>query len=135
MRSTPTGAVLVLGLALGLLPCAGCRREATLPPPSQVHTVRGRVVQLPEPGKPANSFQVHHEPIEHWVSPTGKVGMNAMVMSFLPAPGLALDGLEVGDVIEFRWEVRERSAGPSYVTSITELPKDTPLNLGKAGGG
>ncbi len=111
---------------------SGCSREPALPAPDQIHVVRGLIVQLPEAGKPAQSLQIHHEPIAGWVGPTGKVGMASMVMSFTPAPALSLAGFKVGDVVEFRWEVRRRDKGPSLVTEMKMLPADTPLEFGKA---
>lgn len=138
-----TAASLVRALALARVAAAiaavfafgACSGEPVVPPPEQIHTVRGRIVQLPEPSKPANSLQIHHEPIEHYKRADGSLGMNAMIMPFTPAKGLDLAGLAAGDIVEFRWEVRSRDKGPSLVTSIRKLPPETPLNLGKAGGG
>ncbi len=134
MSRALAAAVVVVGAI------AACSREpgsheSAIPPAEQVHIVRGRVVQLPEPSKPANSLQIHHEPIEHYKRADGSLGMNAMVMPFTPATGLDLGGLAVGDMVEFRWEVRSRDKGPSLVTAIRKLPPETQLNLGKAGGG
>lgn len=122
-------AVLFCAVVLNL---GACSRPPALPPPDSIYTVRGRVVQLPEPGKPASSLQIHHEPIDSYVRADGRLGMNAMTMPFTPAPGLTLEGIAVGDVVEFRWEVRKGNRGGSFVTALAKLPADTPLNLGKA---
>jgi hypothetical protein len=58
-----------------------------------------------------------------------------MVMSFTPSPGLSLGEFRVGDVVEFRWEVRRRDKGPSLVTEMKKLPADTPLDFGKGPSG
>ncbi len=130
-------ALLAVALAAAaVVALDACSREAaSLAPPDQVHVVRGRIVQLPDPAKPVQSLQIHHEPIEAYVRADGSLGMNAMIMPFNPAKDLDLSGLAVGDVVEFRWEVRRREKGPSIVTSMKELPAETVLNLGKAGGG
>lgn len=125
----------LVALIPALLFVCACSRGPSLPPPDQVHVVRGRIVQLPEPGKPAHSLQIHHEPIDHYVAPNGRVGMGSMTMPFVPAKDLSLDGLALGDIVEFRWEVRKRENGPSLITTITRLPPDTVLNLGRSRSG
>lgn len=138
---TPGACLLLMLSAAGLsggcsrAPDAGGASSKKLAPPDYVHFVRGRIVQLPEEGKPVNSLQIHHEPIEAWVRPDGTLGMNAMIMPFKPAPSLDLKPFAVGDIVEFRWEVRQRGNGPSLVTQLTRLPPETVLNLGKTGGG
>ncbi|MFM9997211.1 MAG: copper-binding protein [Phycisphaerales bacterium] len=139
--------------ALLLVACcvAACSREPASPnstpgatgkaaakpltPPDYVHFVRGRIEQLPEEGKPVNSLQIHHEPIEAWVRPDGRLGMNSMIMGFNPADTVDLKKFTVGDLVEFRWEVRKRANGPSLITEMNKLPPETELNFGRAGGG
>lgn len=124
-------AAAVLGAA------AGCeqKRGAASSEPDQVYTVRGRIESLPAPDRPGSELQILHEPIPSFVNKDGKVvGMDTMVMPFTPAPGVSLEGLARGDIVEFTFEVRWKSRPYSQLTRIQKLPPDTTLNLGRAGG-
>ena len=108
----------------------------------QSYTVRGEVLQLPDAGPPPRDLKLQHEHIPDFVGKTGEVhmnpdgvpGMKAMAMPFPNvAPG-ALDGVSVGDKIEFLFLVRwdEDAAGnrtPStLVAEITPLPPETVIS-------
>lgn len=96
-------------------------------------TVRGQVAQLPEAGKPASAFRVHHEPIPEWkrnYNDETPVGMNAMVMEFPPASPGVIEGIAAGDIVRmtFRVEYGEdgKLAGWKAI-KVEKLPADTPL--------
>ncbi len=110
-----------------------CARQPALPPSDQVYTVRGEVTGLPRPDRPASELTIHHEPIAAFVNKDGKVvGMDSMEMPFTPARGVSLIGLDVGDKIEFTFEVRWKQSPYFQVTRITKLSRDTALDWGKA---
>ena len=95
-------------------------------------TVRGRVMQLPDPARPASAFKVHHEPIPEWQRNYHglPVGMNAMVMEFPPASPEVIEGVSVGDVVSmtFRVEYDEEGALKGWkATRVEKLPGDTSL--------
>lgn len=139
-------------LAVGLLaggvvvsaPLAGCRRhasEATLEMNEGLvadFTVRGRVVQLPDPSRPASDFKVYHEPIPSWKRNYNQppVGMNAMQMPFPPASPEVIEGVQVGDVVEIVFRVsydREDGALTGWkAVRVTKLPEDTALSFEQA---
>ncbi len=134
-------------LAAGLLACGilgsslvGCGEKPSDEVAAEVdsdakiadYTVRGRVAQIPEAGKPTTSFRVHHEPIPEWKKNYDQppVGMNAMVMEFPPAAPAVIEGLAVGDVIAltFRVEYDEDGMLKGWkATRIEKLAPDTAL--------
>lgn len=133
----------VLALILAALALARCEKApATLPRAGAgadyTYIVRGKIEDLPEAGRPGSSLLIHHEAVDGFVNlynPDAERGMNSMVMPFTPAPGLSLDGLAVGDIIEFTWEVRKTGDPRSAIVAIRKLPADTALTFGKAGSG
>lgn len=95
----------------------------------QSYEVRGRIVALPAPGQ---SLRIYHEPIPDFVNAQGRIiGMNAMVMEFPHIlPGLDLRAIEVGDVVEFVFDVYWTDGAPAWrVTSLFPLDPDTELDL------
>ncbi len=101
--------------------------------PSSVQTylMRGRIVSLPEAGKPMSQLAIHHEAVPDFVNKDGeKVGMDEMTMPFVPATGVSLVDLKAGDAVEFtlemRWAPRNSSA---TLTKIRKLGADEPLHL------
>lgn len=103
------------------------------PPPSgsaqapHTYTVRGQISQLPDPAKPSATLQIHHEAIDDFARRDGTLGMDSMTMAFPLAPGVSLDGLAVGDMVEFVFEL-DWDATPTYrVTRIAKLPAGTEL--------
>jgi hypothetical protein len=131
---------LVLGLGIGTV-VTGCSDSDPNPnargAPVQVYsyTVRGKIEQLPEAGKPAAALQIHHEAIPDFIRADGGRGMGSMIMPFRPGNGVSLEGLGVGDVVEFVWEVRRGGKTEAFIRSIRKLPDGTPLNLGSSSGG
>ena len=58
-------------------------------------------------------------------------GMKAMTMPYPVAKGVSLDGLAIGDFIEFTFDVTWGEDYPTYaITKVTKLPADTKLDFG-----
>lgn len=99
---------MILGAAAFLL--AGCGSGASDPSPPDKHlveyTVRGRIVQLPAPDRPASQLIVHHEPLPSYMSGGEVVGMGEMQMPFPLKEGLTLDEYEIGQAVTLTFEVR-----------------------------
>ena len=103
-------------------------------PPSAVYTVRGTVEQLPIEGEPQTEFRVHHEAIDNFKNASGLVvGMNAMSMPFPLGPGVKLDGVAVGDLVELTFAIWWDETAPEYhVTRLRKLTPDTRLEFREA---
>ncbi len=126
----------LLALTLSCLMISACSEEAS---PTQItpestqpvvhtYTLRGRIISLPEPSNPASELQIHHEAIDEFKSAQGEPApMNAMTMSFPPATGVSLDGLVVGDAVEFVFRVQWEPTHEMGTTSIKKLPAETKL--------
>ena len=128
-------AYIVLAACLIAVLGVGCSESSSKPKataPEAVYTVRGRIVSLPSKDKPASSLQIEHEAIDNFVGMDGKLGMSSMTMPFPLAPGVSVDGLAVGDIVEFTFEVRWKSQPRSQTTRIVKLPPETALHFGKA---
>jgi hypothetical protein len=143
-RVTQTARIVVF-----LLPCvaivatlAFCERQNEVnpskaqQPADKVYTVRGRITMLPVPGKPTTDLAIHHEAINDFENASSPRGMASMDMTFPPAPGVSLDGLAVGDIVEFDLSVWYKPGTKSVegyrVTRIKRLPADTKLEFGPA---
>lgn len=101
---------------------------AAASPTARTYTVRAQVTRLPEPGQAPVSLWLRHEAIHDFVGRDGKVtGMDAMAMPFDLAEGVALDGIEAGDIVEFTLVVDWEAEDPVHVTAVRELPPDTKL--------
>jgi len=139
--SKPHPARLGLTLLTGVLACQliwACSREDSPEPQHQppaqaiVHTysLRGRIVSLPDPSNPASELRIHHEAIDDFKNAQGQPApMKAMTMSFPPAPGVSLDGLAVGDIVQFVFRVQWEPTYEMGTTSIRKLPADTQLSF------
>ncbi len=126
-----------LPLILIVLPfLAACHKTAPAPapaPPAFSYTIRGRIEDLPDPRRLTSELSIHHEAIDAWRNAAGEVvGMGSMTMPFTPAKGLSLEGLAIGDAVEFHLDVWYTPRIRWEVTQIKRLPADTPLNFGKA---
>jgi hypothetical protein len=112
--------------------CSRQPQQAAAPesPPEQVYTLRGRITSLPVQGQPLTNLSIMHEALPSFVNKDGKVvGMPVMDMPFSPAPGVSLEGLSVGDPVEFTFEMRWHGQPRSQLTRIAKLPPDTALDL------
>lgn len=132
-------AAALVTAACSFLALNACSKEDAKPaaptaptPGDKAYTLRGRVAMLPVAGQPASRFEIHHEAIPDFLDRAGKaVGMKEMTMPFTKlAPGVTLEGLAVGDPIEFTFQVRWSDPAPPYfITKITKLPADAKVNL------
>lgn len=103
------------------------------------YTVRGQIVSLPSADRPFEDLQIHHEAVPDFkdrdgnvtVSASGTRGMKAMTMPFPVAEGVSLDGIAVGDKVEFTFVYTWGGESSGYeITEIKKLPADTELNFG-----
>lgn len=147
MARNPMNHILAVGLLAGgvvvSVPLAGCgkhRSEATAEAdqgPVADFTVRGRVVDLPDPARPASDFKVYHEPIPSWKRNLNQppVGMNAMQMPFPPASPEVIEGVAVGDIVEIVFRVSYDADDGSLkgwkAVRVSKLPPDTTLVFDK----
>jgi Cu/Ag efflux protein CusF len=136
---------LVVFVALGGLAAGGCEKKAPPKPPAagsapaaeapqHTYTVRGEIMSLPKPGDATSSLSIRHEAIPDFVRRDGKLGMGSMQMSFTPAPGVSLEGLQPGDKVEFEWHVWWQPRARAEVAAVRKLPPETTLELGRKGG-
>jgi hypothetical protein len=92
-------------------------------PATRTYDVRGYVYLLPDPSRPSSEFRIDHEAIPDFVNIDGEVtGMKAMDMPFPRAPGVSIDGLEVGDPVAFTFAVNWESDG-SYPWELIAIRK------------
>lgn len=98
--------------------------------PDAVYTVRGKVVEVPDPANPMKEFRVHHEAIPTFKAPDGKVvGMGEMEMPFPVGDAKLLEGIAAGDIVELTFADWYKPVRKYEVTKLTKLPADTALNL------
>ena len=122
-----------IGISSVFMVGCGPKTPPTAEPVDQVvaYTVRGRITEVPEEGRPASEFAIRHEPIPSFLSGGEVVGMASMTMPFPLKEGVSIDGLSVGQAVEMTFEVTydHESKSPINVqaTKITPLPKDTVL--------
>lgn len=94
------------------------------------YTVRGEVVTVP--AQPGGELVVRHEAIPSFADKSGAVvGMASMVMPFPVGANVSLAGLAPGDKVEFVFSV-DWAQGRYAIESLTKLPPETALKLGKA---
>lgn len=117
-----------------------CGSSSTTPESPEIsentvaYTVRGRIVSLPDPARPASELQIHHEELPSFMSGGEVVGMSAMVMPFRElASGVSLAGLRVGQAVTFTFLVDYDPVSQSpvgvLVTAISPLPEGTTLSI------
>lgn len=118
-------ALLALSL-LAALAISGCKDGGAK---AASYTVRGELKSLPTEGQSAG-MSIHHEAIPEFVNLKGeRSGMASMSMPFNVADGVKLDGLAVGDKVEFTFDVQWERNPAIQVTAIKKLPPDTALTL------
>ncbi len=124
--------VLLVTFALGTAAaCGGGSPSADSP--KQVYTVRGMIRDLPNPDLPGSGFSVQHEPIDDFISLQGEVvGMSSMTMPFPLGKKVNLEGIAIGDPVEFKLQIEWDGNKPVLVTSVKELPPGTELEFGEA---
>ncbi|MEM1202178.1 MAG: copper-binding protein [Acidobacteriota bacterium] len=126
------GFALLLTALATLVACAG---EPEAPEAEIVvdrYTVRGQVSQLPSPDRPGSDLQIRHEPVPDYRDDRGEVvGMDTMTMPFPVGDPTLLEGVAVGDKIEFDFEMAWEGSPPIRVTRIDVLDPSTELTFGK----
>jgi hypothetical protein len=143
------GVCCCLGVTLGLPGCgepgepAEEARSEGFEEGVDIYRVRGIIRQLPSEGPPPKDLKIQHEHIPEFRSADGTVhvnsdgvpGMRAMVMPFpLLAGDVSLEGLGVGDKIEFefrvKWTESPSGASPEWLVSAIEpLPDDAEISF------
>lgn len=95
------------------------------------YEVRGRIEGIQNEAGDAPRLRIWHERIESFRTYSGRVEpMDAMVMEFPVAEGVAIDDLAEGDGVRFTFEMRWQGPQRGYkVTSIDPLPAGTELDL------
>jgi Cu/Ag efflux protein CusF len=142
------GACLTLALASLLsADCGGDRRPASTArstvavspasaaepdeEPDATYRVRGEIARLP--ASPGGEISIRHESIPAFRDRQGEVvGMMAMIMPFGVAPDASLDGLAVGDRVDFRLDIRWSASPPTAVGDFRKLPPGTRLEFDAA---
>jgi hypothetical protein len=92
------------------------------------------VRQLPKTPRAGAEVNIFHEDMPDFRSQIGEVvGMESMSMPFPVAGPEMLEGLAVGDRVEFRFEVRWEGRGsPLLLTHVEKLPPGTRLEFENA---
>lgn len=120
----PIALLLILGIAA--LAGTSCLDKGS--GSARSYTVRGQVVQLPDPGNPGTGLSLNHEAVDDFVDRTGEVvGMDPMSMPFPIAKNLSLEGIQVGDVVEFKLRVDWGGDPEVEITEVRKLPAGTKL--------
>lgn len=94
------------------------------------YTVRGQITQMPVAAE--QPMKIYHEDLPNFMNGKNeRKGMNAMPMPFQLREGVSADGLRVGSIVVFSFEVTwEDGRIPSWeITRITPLPDDTQLDF------
>jgi len=113
---------LFLLAVLSLAGCSGGKESG------RTYTVRGQVTQLPDPSNPGTGLYLNHEAVDDFVSRDGEmVGMDPMTMSFPVDDKVPLEGIGVGDVVEFKLHVDWGAETEVEIVEIRELPPGTKL--------
>lgn len=129
---------------------SGCSDTSTPPPPApavddattpdttsapevdRYENVRGRIAAMPIEGSPTEQdFMIHHESMPNFKNAKGKLGMHSMTMNFPLGEDVSIEDFEIGDAIEFDFEVDWEGSPPFWVTGLRKLPEDTVLDFEK----
>jgi Cu/Ag efflux protein CusF len=117
-------AVLLLIFAT-FVSCTGKSSDA-----GRTYTTRGQVIQLPDPANPGTGLTLNHEAVDRFMDRQGEiVGMDPMSMPFPVSGDVSLEGLQVGDVVEFKLHVDWSKEPAAEITEIRELPAGTKLDF------
>ncbi len=126
----------LLVLLLGALSACGpsgsspeSAREAS--EADQTYTARGEITAVPDgTGGAGDHLRIRHEAIPDFVGYDGDVvGMASMTMPFPAADDVETDDLEVGDKIEFTFEMDWDGSPPYQIVELRRLPPDTELDF------
>lgn len=117
--------ILFFLAVVSLAGCAGKTEE-----PGRTYTIRGQVTQLPDPNNPGTGLSLNHEAIDDFVTRDGEMtGMDPMTMSFQVDEKVSLDGIERGDVVEFKLHVDWGADTEVEIVEVRELPPGTKLEF------
>ena len=120
--------VLVMGAALICAAGAGAAESKVYR-----YVVRGEIRQMPSRER-AEVF-IKHDPIPDYVGRDGAVvGLRAMTMPFWVRDGVSLEGLKVGDLVEFGLESAWEPKAYDAITSIKVIAPGDPEASSKAAG-
>lgn len=121
-RTVPTIRVALAAFAVLLASCGG---QKTADKPPDVYTIRGEISRLPAPGRSPRELWIHHEAVPSFKDTEGEVvGMEAMTMPFPLAEAVSVEGLAVGDRVEFVLEVRWEGTPPIVVSKVGKVAED-----------
>jgi hypothetical protein len=114
MRGALKQGFVLAGLAA--LIAGGCRQ-----PSGHNYVLRAQVIEMPEAAN-GQTFVLHHEPIDDFVTRDGKAeGMDSMTMPFLVAHNVPLSQIERGDKIEVILHVDWKADRPVEITGLRKL--------------
>ena len=137
---------IALGCVISATALTACSRQveesaessyAAISSPTEVYVVRGIVTAMPIGEDPRASLRIHHEHIPDYKGKDGKIyqnsdgvpGMKAMEMPFNTlGPNVHLDGIKVGDKIEFELSIAFEPRSSYAITRITKLPDSTVID-------
>jgi Copper binding periplasmic protein CusF len=120
--------ILPAVLLVVLAPLAACKPRQTARQGGRTYTVRGQVIQLPDPAQPGSGLVLQHEAVDDFVGRDGTVvGMDPMAMPFPVAPGVSLAGIAPADVVEFDLNVDWKADPAVAITRVRKLPPGTKL--------
>ncbi len=99
--------------------------------------IKGIITAIPVEGMPSSELMIHHEHIpsfrkkdgEIHVNSSGVSGMRSMTMEFPPAEGISLDGLAVGDKVQFTFVVNWGGLRAWEVTKIEKIDPATEISF------
>ncbi|RLB51875.1 MAG: hypothetical protein DRJ42_16065 [Deltaproteobacteria bacterium] len=104
---------------------AGSTPTAVTAPADATYTVRGRIADVI-----GDDVSIQHEEIADFKNRDGEtVGMMTMTMAFHRPEGVSMDGISVGDAVEFTFEMRWEGDHRLTVASLSKLPEGTELEL------
>ena len=147
LRPRPaTGVVLSLCALLTLTACDQAQSPPGEPAPTSADTTetdasvrtftsRGQIVLMPDPSNPATERQIRHEHIPDFVGWDGKLhinadgvpGMKSMTMPFTAQPESLLDGLSVGDKVQFTMKM-DLEGKRYWISALTKLDESVELD-------
>ena len=117
--------LLIVGIVTVLGSCKGKDSSS-----GRTYTTRGQVVQLPDPANPGTGLTLNHEAVDQFVDRQGElVGMDPMSMPYPVAKDVSLEGIQVGDVVEFKWHVDWDAEPSAEIIGVRKLPAGTKLDF------
>lgn len=138
-RALFLGLTMIAASLLPILCSGGCSKTADPPRspakpaspaiPSKSYTVRGVIEALPVPDKPGTQLIIHHQEIPDFVHRDGRIGMKAMGMPFPLGDGVGVEGLAIGDPVEFEFTVDWASSEGYWITRISRANRPSPDGL------